>query len=143
MPTPEDDAEPLSAPSAAAEDGRRHEGPFTDYGQFGVDYLDTRVLWQDQVWVDRTGTPHALHDMSRQYLSNVLAYLHGRAAEWYLEALLNATAVLAQATAREVSPEAHQETVTRAERVLALDPSSWIEETPLVGALRLWLAAAA
>jgi hypothetical protein len=50
------------APAARLDPGTGREppvGPFTDFGQFGVDHLDTRVVWQDELWVDRTGTPIA------------------------------------------------------------------------------------
>ncbi|WP_160010049.1 hypothetical protein [Nocardioides sp. AX2bis] len=65
------------APSPVPSDERLWPGelPFTAFGQLGVDRLDLRVFDQDQWWVDRTGTPHLLQDMSVEYLGNVIEFL--------------------------------------------------------------------
>lgn len=120
------------------QDSANEERPFTDYGQFGVDMLDTRVLWQDQVWVDRLGAPHALHQMSNEYLTNVIDYLYRRAPEWHLEALLDATAELADALTHDEDADALRATTAHMQVGLAMDPVCWIDDTPLMAALRRW-----
>src|SRR4051812_37261241 len=52
-----------------------HELPFTAFGQLGVDRLDLRVFDQDTYWVDRTGDPHLLAEMSADYIENVICFL--------------------------------------------------------------------
>lgn len=108
------------------------ERPFTDYGQFGVDMIDTRVLWQTQVWVDRLGIPHALHEMSADYLTNVIAFLRRRAPEWHLDTLIDATADLADALRHEADPAQLEPAMTQVKGLLALDPVGWIDDTPLM-----------
>lgn len=52
------------------------ELPFTAFGQYGEDMLDLRVFDQQIWWVDRTGAPHLVEDMSEEYIANVIAFLH-------------------------------------------------------------------
>lgn len=64
-------------PSPVPSDARPWPGelPFTAFGQFGVDRLDLRVFDQDIYWVDRTGQPHLISDMTDAYIANFIAFL--------------------------------------------------------------------
>jgi hypothetical protein len=127
-----------SAPSATREDalpsGIR---PFTDYGQFGPGMLDTRVLWQDAVWVDWHGMPHRLEEMSQEYLGNVIDFLYEVAPAWRQQALLHALTALAELA---TEPEDHADALCEAGDDLArlheLHPTSWIDLTPLMQRLQ-------
>ncbi|WP_416957833.1 hypothetical protein ACNKF0_09555 [Nocardioides sp. T5] len=64
-------------PSPVPSDARLWPGelPFTAFGHLGPDRLDLRVFDQDLAWIDRTGRPHLLAEMSEEYVSNVIAFL--------------------------------------------------------------------
>jgi hypothetical protein len=136
----EDLPEDLLVPSLVPEDDTKSEvGPFTAFGQFGIDRLDTRVLWQDVVWVDRLGTPHFLTDMSAEYLDNVIGYLYTRAPEWHHQSLLASMADVSAALAAAPSGNTRSELEELAadlRALLALDPTRWVDHTPLMQRLR-------
>lgn len=47
------------------------ELPFTAFGQYGFDRLDSRVFEQDIWWVDRSGQENLLTEMTSDYLRAV------------------------------------------------------------------------
>ena len=135
---------------AADENGRSHpyppspvptdaelwpgELPFTAFGQFGVDYLDLRAFDQDTWWVDRTGTPHRLEDMSRAYRRNVVRHLEDHAADFQRETCLRfAIQAFGDAFYGVGEPA---ESVAVAQDVVALSPRDWLNTTPLMLKLR-------
>jgi len=60
------------------------ELPFTAFGQFGPDSMDLRVFDQDAYWVDRSGDPHRIESMGREYVENVTRMLLERADEFHV-----------------------------------------------------------
>lgn len=108
---------------------------FSHYGQYGHGWIDKRCLLQDRdhVWVDVTGTPHALHEMSSAYLRNVIGFLHDQANAWMLQAVVWVVVdVLLGITAPDQGK-------SRLDALEAL-PEDWIDNTPLMDGLRSELA---
>lgn len=60
------------------------ELPFTAFGQWGEGQLDLRVFDQDIYWVNVTGEPFLLTEMTKDYLQNVLAFLFNSVESFYL-----------------------------------------------------------
>jgi hypothetical protein len=109
-----------------------HEvGPFSEYGQFGVGKLDLRVFEQGEVWVDRSGAPHQIAEMSEEYVRNVRWMLLSRCEEFHaacalLETLTEADKVLHG----ELSWLALREELGML-AVCEMDPVSWLHSTLL------------
>lgn len=129
----EEPAEPIQQPDR---DSQEDVTPFTDFGQFGYGHIDLRVLDQDIYWVDITGAPHFLVDMSEDYRRNVITFLYRRAPEWWqLQILWDGFEVGLRKTFNPEDPSVdgllkHAATLRR------LGPSQWLEATPLLRQLR-------
>lgn len=106
---------------------------FAHYGQYGPGRIDKRCLLQGQVWVDATGTPHALHEMPDAYLGNVIGYLRAQANAWRLQA---AAWIVVDVLLGITSPDEGQAHLD----ALKTLPEDWIDRTPLMKALRAELA---
>lgn len=121
-------------PSPVPSDARLWPGeqPFTAFGQFGNGKLHLRVFDQDTWWVDITGTPHRIDQMSFDYQSNVIMFLREHAAGYHtatlVRACLQATGDLL--TGRAVLPGLDPDTIA------GQDPLEWLESTVLVRKLR-------
>lgn len=127
--------EPLKTPNAAAS-----KAAWTPWGSSGPGALDLRVLDQGQWWVDITGTPHLLAQMSTTYLGNVEALLIEHVEDlFYGYAMRVLRGEVRDALAGRLNPE----TVARQAGVPSLariDPEAWLSATPLMRALRAELA---
>ena len=109
------------------------ERPFTDWGQFGYGSLDLRVLDQTTYWVDVSGAPHHLCDMSPDYRVNVLAFLRDGADYYHLMTIRRLLIELyADLDAGCTDPPA----LRRLPALLEAEPIAWLEATPLVHALQ-------
>ena len=109
---------------------------FTEFGQFGAGRLDLRVFDQDVFWVDRNGRGHRLHDMSTEYLTNVIADLV-RCGDYYrrqfeLNALLDEVdAALSGLLSGEMLAF-----LVGGPAPADVSADVWLEATPLMRALR-------
>lgn len=89
------------------------------------------LLRQDGVWMDRDGVVHRVEEMSRRYCAVVVRFLERRAAllhdgecaEW---------AFLPEPNGEQASFDFHDET----DRLHAMDAAAWLDDQPLVRALR-------
>ena len=109
------------------------ERPFTDWGQFGYGRLDLRVLDQATYWVDVSGAPHRLCDMSPDYRANVLALLRHGAVYFHLMTIRRLLIELyADLDAGRTDPTA----LRRLPVVLGAEATVWLDATPLVQALK-------
>lgn len=127
--------EPPETPNAAAS-----KAAWTPWGSSGPGALDLRVLDQGQWWVDITGTPHRLAQMSATYLGNVevllfehAEYLFYGSAAWVLRGEIW-DALEGRLNPETVAREAGVPSLSR------LDPRTWLNATPLMRALRAELA---
>lgn len=84
---------------------------------------------QADYWVDRNGRRHALPDMSRGYLENVLSFLQGRPEDFYLMAVCDEDTRLFLAG---FDPNYDQPIVT----LESTTPDEWLEQAPLVQAIK-------
>lgn len=126
-------------PSPVPSDRRMWPGelPFTAFGQYGVDALDLRVFDQDVWWVDRTGAPHLLAEMSLDYIGNLIAFLHEQRdmyffdtrRRWFIQTV--GDQVLFGDPGADVLAVA-----AGGPRWSDLDAEVWLESTPLMRALR-------
>ena len=128
---PDDDD--LVAPSLVPSDDSLPEGaaPFTAYGHLGYGYLDTRVLQQNVVWVNIRGKAMFLIDMPKDYLRNVIGFLHRNAHEWWQREIIFDSLEAAFLQTVDADEEA---ATAQAHRRSLLDqgPTEWIEATPLM-----------
>jgi hypothetical protein len=133
-PDPVPDTAPLVIPSdETLPPGAR---PFTDFGQFGYDSIDLRVLDQDVYWVDIAGTPHFLVDLTPQYRRNIISHLLDGAGAWWLQRLVCALAET-DLLVRTDAPASEIAAITAAAKQLeSLGPEAWMEQTVLMRRLR-------
>lgn len=127
--------ESLEMPNVAAS-----KPAWAPWGSSDPGALDLRVLDQGQWWVDITGTPHLLAQMSATYLGNVEALLVEHAeALFYGYAAWVLRGEIWDALEGRLNPE----TVARQAGVASLarlDPRTWLSATPLMRALRAELS---
>jgi len=113
------------------------ELPFTAFGHLGQDMLDLRVFDQDLYWVDRTGTPHPIAEMSREYIGNVInwlceyreGYFAGTVRRWFIQTVGDQLLFgdpPGEVLAAELGGPAWGE----------LTAEEWLESTPLMRTLR-------
>lgn len=126
------------APSPVPADAHPWPGelPFTAFGQFGADAFDLRVFDQDVYWVDRLGQPHRLEAMDDAYRRNVIDFLVVRTERFFGDTCLRtviqtAGDALLGRTSAELLVVAAGGPATP-----DLDPSDWLESTPLMRRLR-------
>lgn len=111
------------------------ERPFTAFGQWGYGHLDLRVFddSNNTFWVDITGTPHRIVDMTPDYRLNVLAFLELNAPYFHLmtirRRLLEVYGDLADGI---LDPQDLQ----RVQALIELDPTAWITTTSIALALK-------
>lgn len=125
-----------TSPVPSDDDLLPDELPFTAFGQFGPGNLDLRVFEQDIYWIDITGAPHQLATMSESYRRNVISHLlehaeHHHAGVVTRDALnVVIDGYLGRPNASLMLAELDQPTTKD------LDPSTWLESTPLMRRLR-------
>ncbi|WP_354214816.1 hypothetical protein [Arthrobacter sp. UYCo732] len=83
---------------------------------------------QADYWVDRKGNRHALRDMSRGYLENVLWFLRDRPEDFYVMAVFEEDTRLFLAG---FDPNYDQPVRTLESKT----PAEWLEQTPLLQAI--------
>lgn len=131
---PMDMDEPLEQSGGAA--ASETWTPWGSRGSSDPGALDLTVLDQGQRWVDITGTPHLLEQMSTTYLGNVEVLLvehvedlfYGYAA-WVLRGEIR-DALEGRLNPETVARQAGMPSLAR------LDPRTWLNATPLMRALR-------
>lgn len=104
-------------------------------------YMDPRVLWQDDIWIDVHGVTHALEDMSQEYLFNVLDLLFTTAKVRYVttvQILLMSVSYAMQA-GHGGSVEDFEEYCLFAQSISQQTPTEWLASTPLVKRLEALL----
>ena len=112
------------------------EKPFTCFGQFGHGALDKRVFEQDTYWVDITGTPHLLTDMSPDYRTNVIAFLIAGAPGFWLGAVERLVVTLTGDLALgRVSGDLLAASLGDTP-LHEMTPQEWLDSTPLMRRLR-------
>ena len=112
-------------------------GPPFDPAAVRPGSLDARVLGQDRWWVDATGAPHHLGDLSAGWAANVVAHLYRRACEMHaVEAVCEALGVDVSAAGHAMWRAALTAAGGRAAPIAAVDPYDWLESQPLIRALR-------
>lgn len=127
--------ESLETPNDAAS-----KPDWTPWGSSSPGALDLGVLDQGQWWVDITGTPHRLVQMSTTYLGNVEALLVEHTDDLFYG---YATQVLQGEIWDALEGRLNPETVARqagAASLARIDPEAWLDATPLMRALRAELA---
>jgi hypothetical protein len=110
--------------------GQPVDRPF-DPARVRPGHLDLTVLYQNRFWVDVTGRCWELTAMSPAYRAAVVGFLHGQAAGIHR--------IEAEAEDLGAVCSAAQFLLTRAldlPRIRDIDPSDFIEATPMVRALR-------
>jgi hypothetical protein len=124
------------SPVPADQDLWPGELPFTHWGQHEYGTFDLRVFDQDVWWVDIAQQPHRLEEMGEDYIANVIAFLLNHREYYYLCTLRRSLiqvmgdSLLEQPNADLVAEQAG------APPLSALPPSTWLESTPLMRALR-------
>lgn len=112
------------------------EKPFTDFGQYGEDKIDIRVFEQDVWWVDRTGEPHLLREMSQEYLDNVLEYLYSNVEYFHTASSLRfdieQLLTMLPTPGAPANMEAYLEYVNGKASPDELVAAEWLNSTPLV-----------
>ncbi|QOT19282.1 hypothetical protein [Paenarthrobacter sp. YJN-5] len=99
----------------------------------GVIRLETLI--QSDHWVDRHGSQHALTDMTQGYLQNVLGYLRDGAARLYELELSRQEGLLLIAEIEGWTNGMDASILDRGQAAA----EAWLENTPLVTALRTML----
>ncbi len=103
------------------------------------DRLHTWVFGQHQVWVDYWGNEHEIETISLDYAANVIAFCRRQAWRILVIAFLDA---LEHCITSAGSGEAAAQAVCELEALVEADadPVAWLEQTPLLRALRRRLA---
>lgn len=86
------------------------------------------VFRQHQVWVDINGSEHEIESMPRDYVANVIRFCRRRAVWIYV--------LVETERYDEEMEELDEEDRRRDVDPLAIDFVGWLEETPLMRALR-------
>jgi len=108
------------------------ELPFTAFGQFGPDQLDLRVFDQDVYWVDRSGDPHVIDSMDREYVRNVTRMLLERADEFHtVYRMRECVQVVGDALLGRVHGSVLADSLG-VDAVGDMSASAWIRSTPLL-----------
>lgn len=110
--------------------------PFTCFGQFGYGRIDLRVLGQDIYWVDITGAPHLLVDMSPAYRANVMRLIHAQAVQWWGEEVTGRALDAAIQVLKDPDDPATTAALDRLAALLDLEPQEWIDASPLMRCLQ-------
>jgi hypothetical protein len=129
------DAYPPS-PVPADSDLWPDELPFTAFGQWGQDYLDLRVFEQDTWWVDRTGRPHLLSQMSAEYRANVLAHVIDNAPQFHLGVIRKEAIQMVGDVLYGLPPAELLVIDAGGIGAAGVSAAVWLESTPLVRKLR-------
>jgi hypothetical protein len=112
------------------------EQPFTDFGQHGEGKLDIRVFEQDLWWVDQTGAPHLLTEMSEEYLTNVLKHLYSNLEYFHavsgLRFAIEQVLTVLPTPGAPANMEAYEEYVNGKTSPEDLAAAEWLYSTPLV-----------
>lgn len=117
------------------------ELPFTAFGHLGVGRLDLRVFDQDVYWVDRAGTPHLLAQMSRDYIENMITFLMKSRDQYFADS--QRRAFIQTLGDQLLFDEPGGEVLAAAlggPSWSQLTAEEWLENTPLMRALRRRLA---
>ena len=106
------------------------------------DRLHAWVFGQHQVWVDYWGNEHEIETMPLEYVRNVIGFCRRQA--WRILVFAFLDALEACITARADEGEANA-AVAELEALVeaSSDPGAWLEQTPLLRALRRRLAGVA
>lgn len=126
------------------------EHPFTCFGQFEDGMIDLRVFDQEPstaaecdgiYWVDRSGAPHLVSDMSEDYVRNVIAFLTEHCEVFYLESARRAIlqSLCDQVLTGQPSGEVLL-TLIGGATWSDLTPAHWLESTSIMRLLRRRLA---
>lgn len=111
------------------------ELPFTAFGQFGPDALDLRVFDQDIYWVDRSGNPHLISEMSQGHVENVVAMLTEFAEKYHQATVLRESV---QAIGDTMLGRPNVKTLLddlEVGSVASADALDWLHSTPLMRSL--------
>ena len=112
------------------------ELPFTHWGQHEHGTLDLRVFEQSVWWIDTAQAPHRITEMSDAYVLNVIGFLLNHRDYYYLCTLRRSLcqmlgdSLLGRPNADLVAEQAGAPPLSE------LTPSTWLESTPLMRALR-------
>lgn len=85
------------------------------------------VLWQDEVWFDKSGSEFRLEDLSLRWKRNILAFLDARAP--MLQASWLARTCLGPQPSGEAATDAFDQMLDEA---MSESPTKWLYQTPLV-----------
>ena len=107
------------------------EKPFTAFGQYGDGMLDNRVFEQDVWWVNATGEPFVLTEMSHEYLTNILEHLFLNVEYFYACAMLRHAIEMTLTVFLPVEDEFVQH-VDRKPSLHIMTPVEWMNMTPIV-----------
>jgi hypothetical protein len=110
--------------------------PFTAFGQFGPGRLDLRVFDQDAYWVDMWGEPHLLDDMTDEYRRNVIAHCETNAVSFHAGYAIKEAIEAVDATLNGTANAALLQLDLGTPIVADLDPTTWLNATPLIRRLR-------
>lgn len=92
------------------------------------------VFGQDALWIDYWGNEIAIESMPVAYVANVLSFCHRQAER--IHSLVAFDLVTDELTRLLAGARPDASVLREAEAALAVDPAAWLEETPLLQALR-------
>jgi hypothetical protein len=96
--------------------------------------LHAWVFTQQDLWVDYWGNELELKSMSAEYVQNVLAFTRGQAAR--IREIVDPDLALDQLAALVAGAASDPDIVRDASTAYDLDAIAWVEQTPLVRALK-------
>lgn len=85
------------------------------------------VLWQDEVWFDRSGAEFRLEDLSLRWKRNILSFLEARASNLHMQWI--AQTALGPQPSGEAASDAFGRMLDEA---MSESPTKWLYQTPLV-----------
>lgn len=123
--TPHADA--ATEPATPIPEWARHVRPGT---------VDTKVLYQDQIWVSADSHIHRVSELTPEHAHNILTMLHRAAQKLHLNAILTAVEAEVEATITGALTAERLTNELTGTNIATVNATDWLESLPLIRALR-------